>query len=648
MSEDVEISVEEHNILFSDKASFTLPFTVPWTQKNINILGNPQILTNSTRELNIPVRITHVRFDKSGIIKYFTANRQDKTLELSVLLSEGAFDSWAKTTKLAALTFDHNIFFWGYSPETYTPGYSNKYKDGRVVPLPEAALTYSIVEESFFDGKSFFSATPEAFDQEICRSEFAKPTFCAGIMTSSREDDVAAKFKIVNIDRTTSLLLYVRSLLTYVFEGYTIYNNIFLRGDLARLIIHSSYIQTDSWALEYDFASLVPDIYVKDLLSALESLVGCRFVVNPVAKTVHIVTFKEKIVEPVDRTIRVSEKDFIISNLVPISVRIEAEVNGEYDAVHDQASEAWLERFPLSVNNLNTYLGQLERDVKGGLPWKTGRQERVVFVRPTQSWYLEKYVSTGDYLWDLERKQLSSRLYPYINDVSNGDENAETVTIKLKGVGTTILAPFTQGNHIFPSYETPTKEMKWPMIVPYYPTAIPEWENNVHDYEEELFGKVDKSKLAFSIVRGYAKRTIVDPFKTKDEYVYNLEDHDQVTVFYTCTASGEVYDDKGNLFVQGADEHTRYYAPTTRPLALRPCGEYGLVETFYREYVRFMETSLNLKVAGNYLELDRANLYGKHRINGYEQFIKVRKRTLTLHSNTLSECELITSIYAEV
>lgn len=661
LSEDVEIPVEEHNVVFSDKGSYTLPFKVPWTQRNVNLIGNPHILSNSTVALDIPVVITHNRFNKSGRIITFQADEDDQTIELSVLLDESAWHSWAKSTKLSDVKSIKSTTLlirgqWWYTIDkgdgggqllnywSRIFGWLTKYD---LALRPDFIIDDKLPEElkTKLDPNDAFGSHSEEFDDFINKMEWCY--FITAYDIFAKDDNL---FKTgcsllnatnVSIDHSAPYL-FVRTIISAIFEGWQINNNIFTKGELARLtVLHGNKAILDDKS-SFKYSDMCPSISVSEFISSLENLCGCRFIIDSISKVVTIKSLntyiEDKSQDVIPTKIKLQVDDF-----KPIGMTIEVkDAIGQFSVVHDKASAEWEDLYEKVPACHNTYT-PLKEEVEAATPWLNLGTERIYFDQSWQAYFMDKWEqksgSKDEQKWKFIRKIISSRLYP----VKKGDNDG--IKVDLKGVGTTITA--IAGLTYLYRYAYTNRTA---VQAPFYPIGT---FRPVHDYEEILFGEKITHPLMFAILRGYDNMKEILTVDDKKNIVKMINSTyvnqgiwDGGGANQYPLGSTDIYNIEGVKYSEVAGANLLYF-PTKQLLALRPSGEGGIFETYYKEYFNYVTESVNSKVSGNYTMLSNIDIYKPIKINGYKQFIKSRKRTLTLHSNILNECELITSIYKD-
>lgn len=660
---DVELSIDETNVLWCDECSYSLPVKAAYTQRNLALLGHPERWEHATQEVNLPCTVSHLRFRKRGLIQLVSFSREDRTLEFSLLLDEGVWFAWAKKAKLA------DAIAW---PEPTTVTWDTSGTEAEVFARKREALD-RLTERAW-------PATSTPHLPTFLQAELTDCAFLSAIkeweqgagytenmwgISGNPDTYHLAKYDIVNkyglaVGAATPLL-FVRTVLKYLFQGWTVHGNPFTsdreaedgpRGDLLRAFLFNDRITYFESGSRIDYAQLVPDATVAELIALCEGISGTRLVVDPLARVATFVSLGE----------RLRDRPLPIATPLPVSMR-EVEVRQfalkvgvascDYARTHEGCTEELLASGRVKAYNTVNWQHQLLRDRgDAGRPWETVPEypEQLVFDRATQCFGVERWVRKENDRWTFNRTLLSHRLYP--RTYGQGEAQYE---LSVEGVAMSAVAAFSrffldaQGNEL-------SLETKYALHLPFYPCRYEGSNDYMHDFEKLAFNQQEATgKLAVSIQRGlhrvYHHPNLYDVMIRQDGSRDDFRPWGGKEAAYTDNrqhykfAASDIYDIEGQPATAGRNED--YWVSvrgrlvrSERMLALRAAGENGLFETFYQEFARFIANQVPAEVAEPSDELNRAPLHAKLRINGQDFVITKRKHVLTLHAHRIASTEL--------
>jgi hypothetical protein len=659
LPKDVELSIDEVNVLWSDETSHSLPVKVSYTNHNLALLGHPERWENATQEVNIACAVTHSNFRKQGVIKFVSINKEDKTLEFSMLLDEGVWFEWAKNTKL------QSGIVW---PKPITVTYATTGAPDVVFKAKKEALE-KLTENAWP------VVLPDYYDPAILKAEFTDCAFLSAIkeweqgagytenmwgVTGTEDTYHMAKYDIVNkyglaVGAATPLL-FIRTVLKYLFAGWQVENNPFLVGDLARAFIFNDSITYFENGSKIDYSKLVPDETIEKFISLCEGISGTKMVIDPINKITTFVGLDQKLrskSKAIKTPLTVNTKEVDIKQFSLNSNVIDC----DYSQTYDECNEALLKSGKIKIYPTINWQHQLLRNQNDdGQPWDavTAYPEQIIFDRATQCFGIEKWIRKENDKWTFNRSMLSHRFYP--NTYGSGDSKHD---LDINSVAMNAIVAFSQyfldatGNELnmFAFYV---------MHLPFYPCRYESSNDYMHDFEKIFFNKTENTgKLAVSIQRGLHRvywrknqyNVMIRQEGERDEY----DDWGTESEAYTDNrcyfkfANSDIYDIEGQLAVSDVKtaDASEYFlnkrgrlAPSDKPLSLRASGENGLFETYYRTYARFIANQVPAEIADNCNELNRTSIHEKVSINGQNFVITKRKHVLTLHTHKISTTEL--------
>lgn len=659
LPKDVELSIDEVNVLWSDESSYSLPVKVSFTQHNLALLNHPERWENATQEVNIACVVTHTRFKKQGIIKFVSINKEDKTLEFSMLLDEGVWFEWAKNTKM------QTGIVW---PDPITVTWDTTGTAAEVFAKKKAALE-ALTE------KAWPELLPRYYDGCILQAEFTDCAFLSAIkeweqgvgyteniwgVSGSEDTYHMAKYDIVNkyglaVGAATPLL-FIRTVLKYLFAGWQVENNPFLSGELARSFIFNDSITYFENGAKIDYSKLVPDETIEKFIALCEGISGSKLVIDPINKIASFVALDAKLKsksKQVKTPLTVNMKE---ADIKQFSLNSNV-VDCDYSRTHDECNEALLNSNKIKIYPTINWQHQLLRNKNdAGQPWDTvtAYPEQIIFDRATQCFGIEKWIRKENDKWTFNRSMLSHRFYPATYGSGDSKHDLDINSIAMNAiVGFSQFFLDSTGNelNLFAYYV---------MHLPFYPCRYESSNDYMHDFEKIFFNKTETTgKLAVSIQRGLhrvywrknqynvmirqkGERDVYDDWGTEREAYTDNRGHFKF-------ANADIYDIEGQPAV--SDIHrwdiSEYFlnkrgrlAPTNKPLSLRATGENGLFETFYQNVAKFFANQVPAEVVDNCNELNRLPILEKVNINGQDFVITKRKHVLTLHSHKISTTEL--------
>lgn len=648
LPENIELSIEEVNPIFSDEISSSLPVKVSYTLKNLALLGHPEFLGNMISEVNLPCRITHESYHCEGVIKFIQVKPDDREIEFSMLLDEVFWYEWAKKTKLKDISW----------PEAIKVSYAkigDKHADYKSRIEWVNKLMISFFELWQLTGSKSYNKMLLSYD--FCDAAFLSEV-SEEIVTNGAEGRyftyIIRKYNIVNqnsfkVGACTPLLFY-RTVLKYLFKDFEVQGNPFLEGDLARVFLFNDSITYFEPGDVIDYSNLVPDVTVDEFIKSVEAISGTKVIVDWLMKTVSFVKIKNNLLSTpvkIQSPIKVSINDLETQRFT-ITTEL---VDCDYSKTHEHCNRELLESGKFKTYDTVNYEHTILRN-KGdkGKPWETifEYQEQVIFDKSLQCFGIEKWAFDTD-KWMFKREFLSNSHFK--KTVGDGEKEVE---LKVPGVVHNALTCFNR--YFWDSEGEPLNlEFHYVLQLPFYPCRFEGSAEEMHDYEKIAFNiKENAPKLGVSIFRGWQKvfwrKNTFDVHQrqngTRDIYESWGEDGFGYTDNrdYYSYANSDIYDTAGNVIK--FDESTQYpieyrdrgrLAKEEDPLALKADN---LHRKYYVELAKFISEGIPCEVAGVYEELNDVDIKKIVEIS-YQKFaIMKRYRTLTLHCNVVAKTDL--------
>lgn len=675
---DVELSIDEVNVLWSDETSHSLPVKVSYTNNNLALLGHPERCQNATHEINLPCTVTHTNFYKRGLITFVSIDNEEKIIEFSMLLDEAVWFEWAKKTKLKDIEWPQPIVV-RYNTAG-TPDVVFKAKKEALDALTDGGWGfYGGSKADYYAAQTYNRLDPEVYwsmrkwcaelDTSMVNSPTAEFTDCAFVSAIKEWDQThdheywdygnsityhMAKYDVVNkyglYTGAATPLLFIRTILKYLFKGWIVTGNPFLNGDLCRAFVFNDNITFFENGSIIDYSKLVPDETIEAFITVCENISGTRLVIDPINQIVKFESLKNKLISDsivIQTPLTVNTKEVSVNQFVLTSNVIDC----DYAKMHEDCNESLILSKRCKTYDTINYQHVILRD-KGdaGRPWESVKEypEQVVFDKAMQCFGIEKWERKEADKWIFKREFLGNRFYP-----KKYGTGSTCVNKDIDNVAINVVIPFLQYFYDSNGVDL-NNEANYVMHLPFYPCRYESANDYMHDYERLFFGPSEtRGKIGVSIQRGlhalYVKKGQFEVMIKQDGTRDTFRSYGAEVMAWTDNklhfkwASSDIYDIDGNPAIADGERfhglHGRF-KPTVRLLSLRAEGENGLFETFYQEVAKFCANQVLAEVPENSLELNRIPIHDKVLINRQEYVIMKRKRSLTLYANVISTTEL--------
>lgn len=288
MDPGMVLEIDRPNVFFSEMGEQSLPVTLPPTERNFKILGNPETTAKRTKSNNrINVSIRTGVFHITGRMAILSANRKTG-VQASFFLNTGAFYEKFKDVKLSeifaqkvlkftsvtdAITFCKNLMI--------TP-------DPRFACFPVSIYSAEQQTTSLMLNQRTTEVAADGYYRmynDVPRTE----------TVDGKSVSVSAGFYISPFIRANHLLSEVMA-----YMGYTINPNFFtFTQPFPDMVFLNNNIDTIvKGEIRYD--QIVPDITVSDLLSLFRNKFCCEFIPDEITKSVDIILFRDLMDEQAD------------------------------------------------------------------------------------------------------------------------------------------------------------------------------------------------------------------------------------------------------------------------------------------------------------------------------------------------------------
>lgn len=288
MDPGMVLEIDRPNVFFSEMGEQSLPVTLPPTERNFKILGNPETTAKRTKSNNrINVSIRTGVFHITGRMAILSANRKTG-VQASFFLNTGAFYEKFKDVKLSEIFAQKVVKFTSVTDAiTFC-------KNLMITPDPRfACFPVSIYSEEQ-------QTTSLMLNQRT--TEVAADGYYRMYNDVNRTETVDGKSVSVSAGFYISPFIRANHLLSEVmaYMGYTINPNFFtFTQPFPDMVFLNNNIDTIvKGEIRYD--QIVPDITVSDLLSLFRNKFCCEFIPDEITKSVDIILFRDLMDEQAD------------------------------------------------------------------------------------------------------------------------------------------------------------------------------------------------------------------------------------------------------------------------------------------------------------------------------------------------------------
>lgn len=402
LNSDTKISLNLQNPMLSDQGSYSYPFSVKGSRKNMALCGMPnQIDKAYYKTIAEKVKVTCDNFEIGGVLKTTAASKD--SIELNIEANEGAFWSSVKKLKLTELN-------WELAKSTPDQGLSTAY----------AWVTYF---NKHIKADNRYPKSDYAIFPVCMKIEEEDSTITYNIVNPIAHDNLSDPnaFRLSGIYENRDILpfLWLNTVIDYIAGHFNlrIVRNDLRDDDLAStcVVLHNNAGSTTNGFLNY--AHIVPDCTVEEFIEAIEFRFCCFFFFDYSKGELRIIQFKNISLQnpSLDLT------EYLSSDLTPSisegkAIKLKAgnsferaEISGETQA-----------DFPFIIQG--TIDSQNDLPAVGAIFSK-----KAWYVTQDAGYYAEVAGDTeADYNKVLSYKRVSSKYFAYKSAVAEEYENRES------------------------------------------------------------------------------------------------------------------------------------------------------------------------------------------------------------------------------
>ncbi|MDD2279473.1 MAG: hypothetical protein PHS05_10475 [Bacteroidales bacterium] len=529
---DTEISLTLTNPMFEEQGSHALPFTVPWCEHNLHVLGHPELLSKAERPNIFYSCIVEADGVKENGVFQFVDFSFGDSIELSLIIREGHFWNWAKNENLRDISIP-------ISPINTTPATFQFSKNTIFNNIwPEVNYAYTPIATNFLSLDHYKQSGNYGFwaGQKYCISDY--------ILWNNPGD-------LYRNDSTrTSVVapqLYLNAVIQWIANsfGYVINENMLSSTDELKslIILNKAYATNLVEGYVFQPKYLLPNVSVIDFIEAIELEFGCVFTVDSKRKQLNICAIKGKFYK--------SNKK-VEGSLIPIGLTDALSLKFKTNKVSSPYSTTTERAVNNSFFTYETQNAPIIHDkvyVTASTPNYTTHPNKIVFSVALQSYFYMEWVDAGSD-WEYKARCIHSNLYD-----RTINEDFETKTIEPKSV-LAPMVPITCRQF----YKDGDKDeyFNFEMIVPFFS----DWDY-LFDFQDGFVGlNKNETPICFAFNRGRI-----------------------VTVAFPDTLFGIK---SFNIPVSSVDVYNRLGTKiSAASIALRYAGDYNLYENFYKELEQF-------------------------------------------------------------
>jgi hypothetical protein len=302
---DFEIELEEVNPFFSEVGSQSLPITLPYTSRNLELLGHPERLAHTFKlDTEHDAVLRHGVFQKVGRLVIFSASKESG-IETTFYLNDGELYTKIKDVHLSAINFDNAQYNSGYNPDPFTGTAAEKAASWilrfNAVQRAEVYAPYSVFPVCTKAEEKTDDSNNKYYEYEILN----EPNFAAYPPATIPFPLLGGEERVINEVRcpvgygvTPFLKLNFFLKILFAHFGYNLKTSIFdTDSRLSRIIILNNNADTIC-AGKLDYKQLLPDCSVTTFLDTIRNKFCCEFIPDSRTKTVTIHFFQDDNLAP--------------------------------------------------------------------------------------------------------------------------------------------------------------------------------------------------------------------------------------------------------------------------------------------------------------------------------------------------------------
>lgn len=269
---DTELSIDRTNPFFNEYGEQTLPVSLPDSEYNRNILGQPGMANRKNKVSFFEASIQDGEFFLPCRQAILSVTPDDK-IETSFYMNDGSFYSRLENTTIGEVFGEETV-----------PG----------VDSLDQAITF--IKNLFTSDNSEFSV----FQVEISEGRFVN-VYQNGKLMADEIQTETVDGKVITIPRGFYLSPFLKANFVlkrlFAYFGYTLVDNFFTRTAQFRNMVFVNNVADAVVTGKIYYSQLLPNVSCKEILELFRNKFLCEFVTNELEKTVSIVLFNELLSE---------------------------------------------------------------------------------------------------------------------------------------------------------------------------------------------------------------------------------------------------------------------------------------------------------------------------------------------------------------
>lgn len=619
VDENTSITLTITNPMFNDRGSHSLPFSVPWCELNLALLGMPHLVSYAAQPLNdiSPVTIEADGFLETGLLRIVDFNLNE-SINLAFLTREGLFWDWCKNTMLPDIAFP--------DPANHPPP-NNPFPSSIscAFPVVSADEGWNYHIHSVYDSAEN-NIPDDTSDYEYSR--FLCPYTHDFVYKGS------SRRRTLKQDYTE--FLYINAIIRFIFStfGYSInLNFLSSRPEFNRLcLLNNACNAFSNNTVLYNH--LVPHVSVFDFIESLENKFNCTFLINTNSRSCSI--------EGNDFLIRQSSFGSICGSVS----RLKKEFF-DISVTHDELNDDLVKELPIEIAELVNHLGfVLSVSLNGSFDPKLLNEEKDFNVSPNEDDRViifngSQYVCLNRIFPDSENENPSRSHYGILSRFGSLSSHLKSESLFVKTFHSKFclhpvfltFVPYTIVR-IGGGYRPNTYGLNTRLQIFSGAFKVP-----LNDASSEFNVKSSRESirsfpLCLSIYRGkiktiYAYRPLPDPWEIDDSLRQPF-------------GSPFPYDYKGVLLSEADDLWQPDVYPDT--LSLQTLGENGIVENFFKATRLFFQKAAVPILIENTIPLEVINLDTSkiYHCDGVNFIVDEVEMTISLNGITIDSLKGLT------
>jgi hypothetical protein len=308
LAPDFAIEMEELNPFFSEIGAQSLPAQLPFTPRNLDLLGHPERIAHTFKLDNEhDAVIRHGVFQKNGKLVIFSADKENG-IDATFYMNDGEFYTEIQGVKLESIDFANDP---DYNPDPFTGTVAEKavqwMQRFEAVQRGEVQVPYAI----FPVCTKMEKTTVESDDP---RGSGTSTVYVYEFLNEPDKDSTTIPYRLIGYEERTiddvvcpvgygiTPFLKFNYLLRMLFAhfGYSLQPSLFdTDPDLSKMLVLNNNADTIC-AGKLHYKQLVPTCEIAEFIDAIRNKFSCEFLLDSRTKTVTICFFNDLSVAPAD------------------------------------------------------------------------------------------------------------------------------------------------------------------------------------------------------------------------------------------------------------------------------------------------------------------------------------------------------------